>query len=330
MLMRSKMTHTWLKAALAMSVLGSGAAWAEGAQATREAQVSHPKAQVVRSLDSGGTRLEVTSAQGFESGAWVLVVPRDEGASRPWTLAQVRSADARSLELSRSASGLQRTGGAQAELLSVRQEIEGSATAWLDKPLQGARVPGGALSVEGQAPSGSQVLLFVDGVEAARLEADDSGRFAGTPEKPLAAGSHQFQVVSGFESTWCLQPESVSVVSLAPPATPTVLEPADGAFTNDTTPLFRGTAEAGTQVIVSLSGSDVASTTADSAGNWSLSLTTPLAEGAYTASVRAQSTSGETSGTFDVGFTVDVTPPHARFTQFPPGFTASTTATFRF
>ena len=136
--------HTWLKAVLAMSALGVGPVWAEEShqalQASREERVSPARTQVVRSPASGRTWIKVTSTQGFEPGAWVLVQPQGDGTSGPWGLAQVRSTGEQSLELSRW------TASAQVELLAVPQQLEGSATAWLDRPQQGAQVPGGAVS----------------------------------------------------------------------------------------------------------------------------------------------------------------------------------------
>lgn len=319
--------QTWLKAVLAISALGGGTVWAEGThqapQVSRDELVSPARTRVVRSPESGRTRVEVTSTQGFEPGAWVLVQPQEDGSSGPWGLAQVHSAGEQSLELSRW------TASAPVELLAVSQQLEGSATAWLDRPRQGAQVPGRAVSVEGQVQSGCEVIIFVDGVEAARLAADDSGRFAGNLEKPLAPGSHQLQVVSGLEEAWLLHPEPVTVVSLAPPADPVVAEPANAAFTNDTTPLFRGTAQPGTRVIVAISGTDVGSTDVDAAGNWSLSLATALAEGTYSAFVRAESSGGEASGAVEVIFTVDTTPPNTSITQYPAEVTSSTSFTLR-
>ncbi|MFY0523998.1 Ig-like domain-containing protein [Archangium gephyra] len=289
--------------------------WAEGTHG--------PQAQAIQAVRNGQA---LVAAQGVAPGTWVVVQPADDEASPSWELVQVLAAGEQGLELSRPLVGRARTSGEQVSLLAVSQEPDGSAGAWLDRPRQGDRVPGGALPVEGWAQQGSQVLIFVDGVEGARLEVDDSGWFSGAIELPLAPGSHQLQVVRGTEDAWRLQPEPVTIESLAPPLTPVVLEPASGAYTNDTTPLFRGTAEPGAKVFVAISGVDVGSADVDGSGNWSLSLSSALAEGVYSASVRAQSSSGEVSGLVTVGFTVDITPPNASFSSSPDGLTTSSTS----
>jgi hypothetical protein len=272
----------------------------------------------------------MASTQGFESGDWVLVQPGEAGTSRPWELVQVEAAGEQSLELSRALVSIPRTIDEQVRLVEVSREPEGSDVLGLDRPRQGAAVPGGTLPVEGQAPRGSQVLVFIDGVEGARLEADASGRFEGAVTMPLAPGRHQVQLVSGLEDAWILSPEPVTFVSLAPPPTPVVLEPSNGGYTNDSTPLFRGTAQAGVTVIVAIEGTDVGSTTVDAAGNWSLSPTNPLAEGGYFAAVRARSSSGETSGSASLGFTVDLTPPNTTVIAQPAARATSKSARIRF
>jgi hypothetical protein len=235
------------------------------------------------------------------------------------------------LELSSPLVGSSRASDEQVRLLAVSQASDGHATAWLDRPWQGTQVRGGALAVEGRGQHGSQVLIFIDGVEEARLEVDASGRFVGSVEKSLAPGSHQVQVVSGDEGAWSLQPESVLVVSLAPPAAPVVSEPANGSYTNDTTPLFRGTAQPGTKVIISISGTDVASVDVlDSMGNWSVSLTNTLAEGLHSASVRSQAPNGETSSAVSLNFTVDVTPPRVNKNTLLGERVTDTSVSFRF
>ncbi|REG31900.1 Ig-like domain-containing protein [Archangium gephyra] len=332
--MNRRTLHTWWRAVLALAVLGSGPVWARGSQGSEQAgaggrngQTACAREQVLQFRGTDNTRVEVASTQGFEPGSWVLVHPSDAETSWTWALVSVRSAGEQELELSRP---LSRISSGRAELLAVSREEEGSARTWLERPRQGARVPGGALPVEGRAQQGSQVLIFVDGVEGARLEADASGWFAGAVELPATPGPHQLQVVSGTDGVWSLQSESVTVSSLAPPPAPVVLQPANGSATNDTTPLFSGTAQAGTTVVVAIGATDVGSTTVDAAGNWSLSLSSPLANGTYSASVRAQSTSGETSTLVTVGFRVNTTPPNVNIIEDPAARISTTSARIRF
>jgi hypothetical protein len=324
MLMKNGWLQMWLRSVLAVSALGAGPVWAGSAHGRPE------QALVLPSPGAGETRLQVASTQGIEPGSWVLVQVAEDEASWPRELMQVWAADTQGLELGRPLLGIPRVTDAQVSLLWVEQQSRGDASPRLDRPRQGAEVPGGELRVEGQAPRGSQVLVFIDGVESAALEVDDSGRFEGAIEAPLSPGHHQVRVVSGLEGVWSLDSEPVTVVSLAPPPDPVVLEPAAGAFTNDTTPLFRGTAQAGATVIVSIALTDVASVIVDSTGNWSLSLPTPLADGSYSSSIRVQATNGESSGSVFVNFRVDTSPPHVNIIEEPPAYTSSRSVSVRF
>lgn len=302
--MRSSVLCRWVLVALALAAVGTQTAQAEG-----------------------GTWLAAASAEGVLPGAWVLVQPKEGRGSWPWQLAQVKRAEAGSLELSRPLKG--KVPAADAQVL-VLELAEASDVLSLEALRSGVPVRGGSLLVEGKARAGSQVLVLIEGVEGARVEADPSGRFAADVAMPHAPGRYQLQVISGLGGAWSLHPESTDVVILAPPATPLVAEPQSGGFINDTTPLFRGTADPGTTVIIAINGTDVGSTTVDSSGNWSFSPTTALVEGPYTASARAQASNGETSGLFNLSFTVDITPPRTSFTLDQPTRTTSRSARFRF
>lgn len=325
----SKWTMGW-GAALALYVLG-------GAPVRAERVLGHPEqvpqtARVVESRGASGSRLETLSARELEQGAWMFVQPGEDGASWPWELVTVEAVGQRSLELSRPLRGPGRSTDTQVHLLAVSQVPPGSATAWLDSPMQDARVSGDSLSVRGRAPQDSQVIIVVDGVEGARLEVDESGRFEGALEVPLAAGSHQVQVVSGGEGTWSLQPETLTVTSLAPPSAPVLVKPESGfygIYINTQTPLFQGRADPGNTVFITVSGAALGSAPVDASGNWSFQVASPLAEKTHTLTLRAQASTGESTSS-SVEFTVDITPPTSGFSQYPPKRTRSTSATFAF
>ncbi|WNG60582.1 hypothetical protein F0U59_42155 [Archangium gephyra] len=312
-MMKRGMPYRWLRAALAVAGMYGGAVWAEGAHSG-----------VLASAADAENRLEVTSSKGFESVDWVLVQPEESSSSRPWELVQVWAEGERFVGLSRPLQGLAREPGEQVSLLAVTRDPPESAGSRLDRPRHGAEVSDGFVPVEGRAPAGAQVLVFVDGVEGARLEVDAAGRFAGN--LPLAPGHHQLQVVTGLEGAWRLRPESVTVVSLAPPPAPVVNTPSDGSATNNPTPVFSGTAQPGASVSISIGGREVGSGTVDAEGNWSLTLSS-LTEGSYTASVIARA-GGETSVATTVIFSVDLTPPDLSFNGTPGTRTRNQSATF--
>jgi hypothetical protein len=106
------------------------------------------------------------------------------------------------------------------------------------------------------------------------------------------------------------------------PPTVTLTAPADGSFTNDTTPLISGTADNATGDSstvtakiysgTSATGSPVQTKTGTRSGtSYSFSLTTALAQGTYTAVVTQTDTSGNTGTSNANTFTVDTTAPTA-------------------
>lgn len=106
------------------------------------------------------------------------------------------------------------------------------------------------------------------------------------------------------------------------PPTVTLTAPANGSFTNDTTPLITGTADNATGDSTAVtakiySGTSVTGTLVQTKGgtrsgtSYSFSLTTALAQGTYTAVVTQTDTSGNTGTSNANTFTVDTTAPTA-------------------
>jgi hypothetical protein len=106
------------------------------------------------------------------------------------------------------------------------------------------------------------------------------------------------------------------------PPTVTLTAPANGSFTNDTTPLIAGTADTATGDSTTVTAKIYSGTTATgspvqtktgtrSGTSYSFSLTTALAQGTYTAVVTQTDTSGNTGTSNANTFTVDTTAPTA-------------------
>jgi hypothetical protein len=117
-------------------------------------------------------------------------------------------------------------------------------------------------------------------------------------------------------------PGSSFVTATKFPPTVTLTAPANGSFTNDTTPLITGTADnaTGDSTTVtakiysgtSATGSPVQTKTGTRSGtSYSFSLTTALAQGTYTAVVTQTDTSSNTGTSNANTFTVDTTAPTA-------------------
>ncbi|HEU4322772.1 MAG TPA: Ig-like domain-containing protein [Roseiflexaceae bacterium] len=175
----------------------------------------------------------------------------------------------------------------------------------------------------------SGVALFECSVDGGGFVACANGvNVTGLPD-----GSHTFAVraidnagnvdASPATYTW--------TIDTTPPAAPVVLTPANGSVTNNPLPPVNGTAEPGSTVTVLIDGSSVGTTTADGAGNWSFTLTVPLANGSHTVRVRASDAAGNSSVDSNTNtFVVDTVEPDTTFTTTPPAATNSTSANFVF
>ncbi|MDR0284367.1 MAG: Ig-like domain-containing protein, partial [Propionibacteriaceae bacterium] len=126
--------------------------------------------------------------------------------------------------------------------------------------------------------------------------------------------------VDGVEVTWLPQlggfagdrssPVTLRFVDDTPPAAPVVTEPAANSVTADLTPVFAGTTEPGTTVVVTLSDGTVLCQAAPTGTvDWSCQSSVTLAEGQLTIQATAADSSGNKSRPTTVGFIVDLAPP---------------------
>ena len=161
-------------------------------------------------------------------------------------------------------------------------------------------------------PPGTQVIVYVDGVEIGRVTPDAEGNWSFPQPTNLSEGLHSVYAVAiniaqGLQSA----PSNTNTfrVDTTPPAAPVVITPANGSITNNL-PTYSGTAEPGSTVTVIVDGTVVGTTTADGAGNWSLVQPTALAEGNHLVRARAADAAGNISADSNTNtFTVDTTPP---------------------
>jgi MYXO-CTERM domain-containing protein len=117
---------------------------------------------------------------------------------------------------------------------------------------------------------------------------------------------------------------------LTAPSAPVVSAPAANGTTGPFT-VFTGTAEAGSQVVVSVDGAPVCTATAQSDGSFTCTATTALGSGPHSATATATDPSGNTSAASTaVPFTVDAQGPDTAITSAPPAATNQTTAAFTF
>jgi VCBS repeat-containing protein len=112
----------------------------------------------------------------------------------------------------------------------------------------------------------------------------------------------------------------VDVTAPDKPAIPTVTDDAapdtgpvgNNGFTNDTTPTFSGTGDAGNLITIFNGNTAIGSTQVDSNGNWSFTPSPALPENSYTLTVKETDPAGNTSVASDpIVFTIDTTIPAA-------------------
>jgi hypothetical protein len=176
-------------------------------------------------------------------------------------------------------------------------------------------------------PRDTVVTIYVDGSEVARVAPDASGGWSFTQSESLLNGVHTVYAVASDPTVGSQSSPSnlnIFTVDTMPPAAPTVITPADGSATSDNTPLYSGTAEAGSAVTVLVDGVVVGTVTASVSGAWSLTPVLSLVDGAHEIQARATDAAGNTSAGSDPHvFTVDTKPPPAPSVTTPANGSAT-------
>jgi len=167
--------------------------------------------------------------------------------------------------------------------------------------------------ISGTAEAGSTVTVRMDGGGARTVTANASGDWSLTQASPLFQGAHTVTATATDAAGNTSAPSAARdffVDTVAPPA-PGLSAPA--AFVNTPTPVISGSSEARSTVTVRLDGTVAGMVTANAAGTWSFTPTSPLSQGVHEASAIATDAAGNTSfvstpRTFTVD-TVAPTPP---------------------
>ena len=129
--------------------------------------------------------------------------------------------------------------------------------------------PSNGDALSGTAEAGSRVIISAaGGAVIAEVTADAQGNWSFTPESALADGT-QITVIARDELGNQSAPASTVIDAVAPAAP--VIAPSDGLS-------ISGSAEAGSTVTLSVDGTTIGTVQADSDGNWSLQLQSPLAD----------------------------------------------------
>ena len=172
----------------------------------------------------------------------------------------------------------------------------------------------GTISVTPALPAGTEVAIFVDGAEVGRATPDGLGNWTFTPTVPLAPGSHFVNAIAintaqGVQSV--VSNTNTFTLDVTPP-TVEVTTPAEGSSTNDSTPTYSGTVEAGATVVITVDGV-VVGTAVVTGTTWTFTQPTALSEGPHTVTATATDAAGNTA-TDSNNFTVDLTAPAVEVT----------------
>jgi hypothetical protein len=181
-------------------------------------------------------------------------------------------------------------------------------------PANGSSTNDTTPTYSGTAEPNSTVTVIVDGAPVGTMATNATGNWSFTPVVQLANGPHTVRVTA-TDAAGNTSPSSNThnfAVDTTAPAAPVVVTPANGSGTNDSTPTYSGTAEPNSTVTVIVDGVSVGTTTANAAGNWTLTPATALVDGPHTVIAVAADPAGNTSPSSNTNaFTVDATAPAA-------------------
>ncbi|CHS53532.1 VCBS repeat-containing protein [Salmonella enterica subsp. enterica serovar Typhi] len=176
--------------------------------------------------------------------------------------------------------------------------------------------------ISGTREANTTIRLYDNGTLLAEIPADNSSSWRYTPDASLATGNHVITVIA-VDAAGNASPVSDSVnfvVDTTPPLTPVITSVSDdqapglgtianGQNTNDPTPTFSGTAEAGATITLYENGTVIGTTTAQPDGAWSVSAST-LASGTHVITAVATDAAGNSSpNSTAFTLTVDTTAP---------------------
>lgn len=135
-----------------------------------------------------------------------------------------------------------------------------------------------------------------------------------TPTVPLLEGDHTVMATATDAAGNTATDSNTFTVDLTAP-TVEVTTPADGSQTNDSTPDYSGTVEAGSTVVITVDGVVLGNATVTGT-TWTFTPTVPLLDGPHTVMATATDEAGNTASDSN-DFTVDTAPPPAPVVSTP-------------
>jgi hypothetical protein len=298
-----------------------------------------PTTPVITSPESGTITSDTTptiTGTG-EPGATVTVTDQDGNvlgtavvdANGDWSLTPAPLADG---DYTITATQVDVDGNVSPESSAVIFTVDTTAPAApvVTGPSDGATVGTATPTITGTGEPGATVEVVVDGVVVGTTVVGSDGSWTLELTEPLADGAHTVTATqtdaAGNESP-ASAPTTFTVDTVAEP--PVITSPSPGAITSDTTPTITGTGEPGATVTVTdQTGTVLGTAVVDANGEWSLTPTTPLADGDYTITATQVDTQGNASlESSPVIFTVDSTAPAAPVITGPADGSTVGTAT---
>jgi VCBS repeat-containing protein len=266
----------------------------------------------------------------YVDGVLITTVSADVDGKWTWTVTDPLLQGPHTFAVSQNVSGIESglspvyniivdtTPPLQPIIVSVVDDVPGGAVG----PLTSGQATNDAKpTLSGTAEAGSTVNILDNGVVIGTATANVLGVWTFTPTANLGEGSHTLTVTATDAAGNVSVPSTgfvVNVDTIAPsaPVISAVINDVTsqpvtaGQPTNDNTPTFSGTAEAGTTLTFKDGNVVIGTVIVPVGGNWTFTPTAPLLDGSHNITVTATDAAGNASGP-SAGFNVvvDTVPP---------------------
>ncbi len=225
--------------------------------------------------------------------------------------------------------GATRGGEGAVTILAGPYNGSGLGTPSIVSPPDGAVLPASPAEITGTAQGATSITLTLDGMTYGPIPVTN-GTWTFQVPVTLADGLYTVSVVSRDAQGNTAGP-AASTFTVDTRTAVDILVPANGETVTSPLVTYSGTAEPGSTVTVVVDGNTVGTVTAGENGNWSLTATTPLADGPHTVVATARDAQGHTATDthpfiVDTATRVDITVPGNGATVTDPVVTYSGTA----
>jgi MYXO-CTERM domain-containing protein len=186
-------------------------------------------------------------------------------------------------------------------------------------PASGARIGISTPTITGTAERFARIDLLLDSLPVGSTDADGNGQWSFTTAF-LADGGHSVSARATDQAgnSSAFSDDRFFTIDTLGPAAPVISQPANGSFTNDSTPDVSGTGEIGATIHVFVGGGEVTTATVGADNHWTATLPNALSDGTYSLSATATDVAGNTGpSSSPVVFTVDTSPPSPPSITYP-------------